>query len=71
MINEHIGTRWVVLAHPTQKGWESLHLYTQNGFCVPLAAVRINFLTMIKKKNKKQIMLYIYKKQKKSNFYSS
>lgn len=22
-------------------GWESLHLYTQNGFLVPLAAVRI------------------------------
>lgn len=25
------------------KGWETLHLYTQNGFCVPLAAVKISF----------------------------
>lgn len=26
------------------KGWESQYLYTHNGFCVPLAAVKITFL---------------------------
>lgn len=40
-------------------GWESLHLYTHNGFLVPLAAVRIinNMSHLYKEKNTHNIYI--------------